>query len=78
MTAMSKKRPTPPSEQLREIIRDCGMTRYELACRSGVQQSALSRFMAGTVGLSLESLDRLAPVLGLSIVRKRQRAKKGR
>jgi len=75
---MKKTHADMPSDQLRAIIENCGLSRYELSKRAGLQQSALSRFMAGTVGLSLDSLDRLAPVLGLSITSKRPKTRKGR
>jgi transcriptional regulator with XRE-family HTH domain len=76
---MSKKQTDLPSNQLRAIIADCGITRYELSKLTGVQQAALSRFMAGHVGLTLATLDRLAPVLGLKIVTTPQpRPKKGK
>jgi len=43
------------------------MTRYELAQKSGVAEAVLSRFMAGKRGMTTDTLDRLAPVLGLRI-----------
>lgn len=77
MMSAKGRRADKPSDQLRKIIERAGITRYELAKRTGVQQSALSRFMAGSVGLTLDSIDRMAPVLGLKITGKRARAKKG-
>lgn len=77
MMSAKGRRADKPSDQLRKIIERAGITRYELAKRTGVQQSALSRFMAGSVGLTLESIDRMAPVLRLKITGKRARAKKG-
>jgi len=55
------------SDEIRRAIQSSGLSRYEIAKRSGVQQSALSRFVRGE-GLSTASLDRLAPVLGLHLV----------
>jgi transcriptional regulator with XRE-family HTH domain len=55
------------TEQLQRIIRNCGMTRYELAQRSGVAQAVLSNFMSGNRGMTTDTLDKLAPVLGLRI-----------
>lgn len=70
MMSAKGRRTDKPSDQLRKIIERAGITRYELAKRTGVQQSALSRFMAGSVGLTLDSIDRMAPVLGLKITGK--------
>ena len=61
-------RKTTITEQLQRAIRDCGMSRYELWQRTGVAQEALSRFMATGYGLSLRSIDKLAPTLGLRLV----------
>lgn len=54
-------------EQLRAAIAASGMSRYRLAKLSGVGESSLSRFMAGSGGLSIDSIDRLWRVLGLRI-----------
>jgi transcriptional regulator with XRE-family HTH domain len=60
-------------EQLKDAISNSGLSRYALSCASGVEQSALSRFMSGERGLSLESAARLADVLGLEMRPKRSR-----
>ena len=81
MTVMKEPTPHTLSEQLRQIIRTCGMSRYQIAKRSGVSEAALSRFAAGTRGLTTDSLDRLAEVLGLDLAPKRPKrkgTKKGR
>lgn len=58
----------PLTAAVRAAIEQSGLSRYEVAKRSGVNEAALSRFMNGAAGLSLATLDRLAPVLGLRIV----------
>jgi transcriptional regulator with XRE-family HTH domain len=55
------------SDALRSAIIKSGMTRYEIAKRSGVPQSALSRFMNGERSISLETLDKLAEVLSVEL-----------
>jgi hypothetical protein len=65
--------PTDIIGQLRAAIEACCESRYALSCKSGVQQSAMSRFMSGERGLSLESAARLAEVLGLELRPKRSR-----
>jgi transcriptional regulator with XRE-family HTH domain len=67
MTTFESRRPTSLREQLRAAIAASGMTRYRLARLSGVCESSLSRFMAGSGGLSIDSIDRLWMVLGLRI-----------
>jgi plasmid maintenance system antidote protein VapI len=65
------KRPAVPSEILRQAILDCGRTRYELAKETGVSQPVLSRFVNGQRDLTLATVDKLAPTLGLELVQKR-------
>jgi transcriptional regulator with XRE-family HTH domain len=64
------------SDQVRQAIRECGFTRYRIAKDTGVSESALSRFMAGKGNLNLDTLDRLAGVLGLTL--RARNAKKGK
>jgi transcriptional regulator with XRE-family HTH domain len=56
------------SDQIRQVIRRAPITRYELCKRIGFSESAMSRFMAGKQGVSLEVLDRIAGELGLRVV----------
>jgi transcriptional regulator with XRE-family HTH domain len=67
MTPRSPK-PRPASEVVREAIRASGLPIRELARRTGVDVSALSRFMSEQVGISLTTFERLAPELGLRVV----------
>lgn len=67
------------SDQLRHALDASGMTRYRIAKLTGVDQSVLSRFMAGRAGLSLEAVDKLAAVLEIEIVTSTSKRKaKGR
>ena len=56
------------SDQLRRIVRDCGMSRYRICKEIGLDQAQMSRFVSGRGGLSMESLDRLWGLLKLKIV----------
>lgn len=56
------------SEIVREAIRASGLPIRELSRRTGVEASALSRFMGGQVGISLTTFEKLAPELGLRVV----------
>jgi plasmid maintenance system antidote protein VapI len=60
-------KPHPLSEQLRSAIRDSGMSRYAVARAIGLDQSVMSRFMAGKSGLSVETIDKLGTLLGLRL-----------
>ena len=62
-------------EQLRRLIRDCGETRYSLSQKTGIDQSALSRFATGTRGLSMEAIDRVFEVLDLEVKPRKRKAK---
>ena len=57
----------PLSEQLRQVIRNCGESRYALSKRTGIDQSTLTRFMSAERGLRLDVVDVLAEALGLEL-----------
>ena len=59
---------TSLSDQLRAIIENGELSRYEIAKRSGVDASQLHRFVNGTGRLTTDSLDKLGQVLGLRLV----------
>jgi plasmid maintenance system antidote protein VapI len=65
------------SDHLRQAILAYGSA-YSLAGTAGVDRATISRFLAGKSALSLETVDRLAEVLGLRLVQSRavRRAKK--
>ena len=69
---MSKpKRPTESiSDQLRGVIRDSGLSLYELARESAVNRAQLTRFVAGERSITLETLDRIAPALRIRLVKR--------
>lgn len=57
------------SDQIRCAIDSSGMSRYRICVAIKLSQPTMSRFMNGKGGLSLDVLDRLADLLGLSIVK---------
>jgi transcriptional regulator with XRE-family HTH domain len=61
------------SERLRRAILDSGMSRYEIAQRSGVDQATLSRFVRGQSGISIKAVDALVETLGLELTARRKR-----
>ncbi len=56
------------SDQVRRAVEDSGVSRYAICKASKIDQGQFSRFMAGTMGLSMNALDALADVLNLRIV----------
>ncbi len=71
---MAKRPAIRMSDQLRRIIDDCGLSRYEISKRTGIAASTLSQFMHGQRGLSMKALDKLTDCLGLTVnMQKRSR-----
>lgn len=62
---------------MRQAIADCGLSRFELARRSGVAESQLSRFARGLTTLGGASLQKVADALGLEIIVRPKRRRKG-
>ena len=60
------------SDQVRDAVNASGMSRYAIYKAIDFNQGAMSRFMSGKGGLSTEVLDRLAELLGLSVVASRR------
>src|SRR5262245_34751363 len=71
-SCMSNQQAANVSDQLRRIIKDCGLSRYEIGKRTGIDEGTLSRFMSGERGLSIKALDRLGECLGLTVNMRRQ------
>ena len=57
----------PFSEQIRDAVNASGLSRYAICKAIGFNQGAMSRFMSGKGGLSLEIIDRLAELIGLEV-----------
>jgi predicted XRE-type DNA-binding protein len=74
-----KKQRLSLSDELRQAIERSGVSRYSIWQQTGIDQGSLSKFMDGERGLGLESIDKLAELLGLHIVAKPEsRRPKGR
>jgi hypothetical protein len=65
------------TEQLQEAIRNSGVTRYRISQGTGIDQATLCHFMQGRSSLSFASADKILDVLGLEIVIRPRRARKG-
>jgi transcriptional regulator with XRE-family HTH domain len=55
------------SDQLREVVGECGIPPAEIARQTGIDKSTLSRFLSGERGLPMATLDMLAEFLRLEI-----------
>jgi hypothetical protein len=62
---MAKK--TPITGELREALRRSEVSRYRLWQETGIEQSTLSRFLAGSADMSMASADVLAERLGVRL-----------
>lgn len=70
---------TTMSDRVREAIKTSGLTRYQIAKQSGVTEGALSRFVAGERDMTLRTLERIAPLIGVRLtVSRPRRRQKGR
>ena len=74
---MAKKRSSLLTDQLRQAIDDSGMTRYQIAKGTGIDESALAKFYNGHRGLSMDALNALGEFLQLTIILGRRPTKKG-
>jgi predicted transcriptional regulator len=61
------------TDQLKQAIRESGMSRYALSVKTGIAQSTLCKFLKGERGMSLESVDKLMDTLGLEVKSRRRR-----
>lgn len=66
------------TDQLRQAIDDSGLTRYEIAKQTGIDESALAKFYNGHRGLSMHALNALGECLKLKITLGRKPGKKGK
>ncbi len=75
---MAKRRSKKLTDQIRQAIDDSGLTRYQIAKETGIDESALAKFYNGHRGLSMEALNALGEYLELTIVSRRKPTKKGK
>jgi transcriptional regulator with XRE-family HTH domain len=66
------------TDQLRQAIDDCGLTRYRISQETGISESTLAQFYNGHRGLSMEALNALGEYLQLTITLGRKPEKKGK
>ena len=78
MMGMTKRSSNSLTEQLRAAVARSGMTLGELTRATGIDKSALSRFVNGERGVSMEAMNALGQCLGLRIVADKAKSKKGK
>jgi len=61
-------------DMVKRAIRECGLSAYEVAKRTGVHKASLSRILSGQRRMTLETLDRLAAVIGVKVMRVKPKA----
>jgi transcriptional regulator with XRE-family HTH domain len=67
MVKKSPRKAPSVTDQLRERVRETGQTMTEIARRSGVSLSQVSRFMRGERDLTGDSINKLCAALGLKL-----------
>ena len=56
------------NEKLKELRKARGISQYKLAKLSGLTQSAISQYESGKYNVGIDALERVCPVLGVSVV----------
>jgi transcriptional regulator with XRE-family HTH domain len=64
------------AELLLKTIKTCGISRYKISADTGIEQSALSRFVNGKRTIDLETAEKLCDYFGLELAKKK--TQKGR
>ena len=65
-------------DELRAAVEASDKSRYRLWQETGIEQSQLSRFVAGTSGLGIEHIEKLAEALGFEIVMQKKARRRKR
>jgi transcriptional regulator with XRE-family HTH domain len=70
IAAMSKKKPerTTLPDGLRQALTNSGKTSYQLMAETGVNHGVILRFLKGERDVRLETAEKLAAAVGLSVV----------
>lgn len=65
---MKKEEREKLSDQLRRLIEESPLSRYEISKRTGIAESTLCKLVQGQRGISTASWDLLGECLGLKLV----------
>lgn len=69
---MAKAGSNKLTDQLRNAIDASGLSRYQIAKETGIDESALAKFYNGKRGLSTDALNALGECLDLRIIMRRK------
>lgn len=75
---MSKTPRKSIADQLRRAIDESGLSRYQIAKETGIDESALAKFYNGQRGLSMSALNSLGECLQLTIILGRKTGQEGK
>ena len=64
--------------QVRNEINKCGKSRYVISKETGISEATLSLFVNGERGMGHEMLEKLTEYLGLEIIVRPKKKRKGR
>ena len=64
------------TETLRLAVQKGKKTRYALWQETGIEQAVLCRFAAGTRGLTIDTIEKLAPALGYELILRKKTGKR--
>ena len=65
-------------QQIRAAVKTSEETPYAIAKGANVARSQLSRLLSGECGMTVDTIERLADYLGLEIIIRPKRRRKGR
>ena len=57
----------PFSEQFKKLLKDCGVSQYELEKRTGISHSVVGYWKNGKTCPSIESVEKIAKALGCTV-----------
>jgi len=72
-----KRKHLPLTDQLRQAVLNCGQSQAAICRATGIDKTALFRFVTGERGVSMKVMNKLGEFLGLRIVADKPRPKKG-
>ena len=65
----------PLTDQLRQAVLNCGQSQYAICKATGIDKTALFRFVTGERGVSMQVMNTLGEYLGLRIVSDKPQSK---
>lgn len=66
-----KQKHLPLTDQLRQAVLNCGRSQAEICRATGIDKTALYRFVVGERGVSMKNLDILGKYLELELAKRK-------